>query len=331
MAEQRLPGEFELIARYFAPLAAGAPGALGLADDAALVDVEPGCRLVVTTDALIAGVHFFDSDPPREIAQKALRVNLSDLAGKGARPLGYFLTVALSPAVDARWLESFAAGLAADQASYAVALMGGDTAATPGPTMLSVTALGQVRDGHFLPRGGARAGDRVFVSGTIGDAALGLRVLLGELTGLEAGHGEHLVDRYRLPRPRTTLGPALAHSRAARASIDVSDGLVADLGHIADSSGLGATIRAARVPLSAAARAAVRRDPGLWQAVLAGGDDYELLFAAAPERAAEVAPLAARLDVPVAEIGIMEAGTGVRVLDAEGSEIRLAAAGYRHF
>ncbi len=331
MAEQRLPGEFELIARYFAPLAAAAPGALGLTDDAALVDVAPGCRLVVTADALTAGVHFFDTDPPGAIAQKMLRVNLSDLAAKGARPLGYFMTVALAPSVDAAWLEAFVAGLATDQARYGIALMGGDTTATPGPTTLSVTALGQVRAGAFLPRGGAKAGDLIYVSGTIGDGALGLRVLRGELAGLPSALADRLVERYRLPEPRTELGPALAEAGLASACLDVSDGLVADAGHLAETSRLAALIDAARVPLSAPARAALAVDRGLLPVILAGGDDYELLFTVPPAKAAGLPALASRLGLPLAEIGRMAAGAGVQVIDETGREISLATRGYRHF
>lgn len=330
MAGPRLPGEFELIARYFAPLA-HAPGALGLRDDAALVDVDPGRHLVATTDALVEGVHFLPSDPADRIGRKALRVNLSDLAAKGARPLGYLLTLALSPRVNADWVERLAAGLAADQATYGVSLLGGDTAATPGPTMLSVAALGSVGAGRFLPRGGAADGDRVMVSGTLGDGALGLKALRGGLEHLSGDQRRELIDRYQLPLPRLSLGAALAEEGIASASIDVSDGLVADLGHVAETSGLGARIEAARVPLSPGARTALAADPGLWTDILAGGDDYELLFTAAPGKAAAVAALAERLGLPLTDIGRMKPGPGVRVFAPDGAPMRLAVPGYRHF
>ncbi|MEX2009259.1 MAG: thiamine-phosphate kinase [Dongiaceae bacterium] len=330
MATKRLPPEFELIARYFAPLAAGRPGALGLRDDAALIDVAAGRQLVVTADALVGGVHFLDADPPDLIARKMLRVNLSDLAAMGARPFGYVMTVALPAAIDEPWLASFVAGLAADQAEFDVGLLGGDTAATPGPLTLSVTAFGDVARGAAPPRRGARAGDLVLVSGTLGDAALGLRSLRGQLADLPAVQREFLVDRYRLPRPRVALGLALAESGLATAAIDVSDGLVADLGHICETSGLGAVVEAARLPLSAAA-AACAAQPELLQAVLGGGDDYELLFAAPPDAAAALAALAGRLGLPLTVIGRMIEGAGVRVEDAAGREVRVASAGFRHF
>jgi len=327
----RLPPEFALIARYFAPLAAGRPGALGLSDDAALIDVAAGRQLVVTADALVGGVHFLDADPPDLIARKMLRVNLSDLAAMGARPFGYVMTVALPAAIDEPWLASFVAGLAADQAEFDVGLLGGDTAATPGPLTLSVTAFGDVARGAALLRRGARAGDLVLVSGTLGDAALGLRSLRGQLADLPAARRDFLVDRYRLPRPRIALGGALAAQALATAAIDVSDGLVADLGHICETSGLGAVVEAARLPLSAAAAAACAAQPALLQAVLGGGDDYELLFAAPPDAAAALAALAGRLGLPLTVIGRMTEGAGVRVEDAAGLEVRVASAGFRHF
>jgi thiamine-monophosphate kinase len=326
-----LPGEFELIERFFAPLAASAPGALGLRDDAALIDLPPGQQLVVTADALVAGVHFRDDDPADLVARKALRVNVSDLAAKGARPYAYFLTVAFSPSVDAAWVERFAAGLAADQAEYGLALMGGDTTATPGPTTLSITALGLVRDGLFLRRAGAAAGDQVFVSGTVGDGALGLMVLDGRLKGLGEADRRFLIERYQLPRPRPALGLALATERLASAALDVSDGVAADLGHLAEASNLGAVIEAARLPLSPAARAAVAADPSLWAAIVSGGDDYEIMFTGAPDKAGAVAGLARGLDLALTPIGRMEPGKGVRVLDPAGAVMALERTGYRHF
>jgi thiamine-monophosphate kinase len=326
-----LPGEFELIERFFAPLAASAPGALGLRDDAALIDLPPGHQLVVTADALVAGVHFRDDDPADLVARKALRVNVSDLAAKGARPYAYFLTVAFSPSVDGAWVERFAAGLAADQAEYGLALMGGDTTATPGPTTLSITALGLVRDGLFLRRAGAAAGDQVFVSGTVGDGALGLRVLDGRLKGLSEADRRFLIERYQLPRPRPALGLALATERLASAALDVSDGVAADLGHLAQASNLGAVVEAARLPLSPAARAAVAADPSLWGLIVSGGDDYEIMFTGAPDKAGAVAGLARGLDLALTPIGRMEPGKGVRVLDPAGAVMALERTGYRHF
>jgi len=319
-------GEFGRIARFFAPLAAGAPGALGLTDDAALIDCPPGERLVVTVDAMVEGVHFLSSDPPDLIARKLVRVNLSDLAAMAARPVGYFLTTALPKSHGDDWLAGFAAGLALDQAEFGITLLGGDSVSTPGPVTLTLTAFGRVAVGAEVRRGGARPGDLVFVSGTIGDGALGLDAARGQLDGvLVAEDVAFLADRYRLPRPRVSLGPLL--SGLASAMMDVSDGLAGDLGHICTVSGVAGVIEAARVPLSSAAALL----PDRLATVLTGGDDYELLFTAAPDRQAEILEASEAAGVPVTVIGRIEAGQGVRVLDATGSEIPLDGVGWRHF
>ncbi len=319
--------EFARIARFFAPLAG--PGALGLLDDAALVDAPPGRQLVVTADALVAGVHFLADDPPDLVARKMLRVNLSDLAAMGAAPLGYLMTTALPAACDEAWLAGFAEGLAADQAAFGISLLGGDSVATPGPATLSVTAIGSVPAERAVRRGGAVPGDLIYVSGTIGDAALGLRALRGELAGLDGTQRSFLVDRYHLPQPRLALGEGLVG--VAHAMLDISDGLIGDLNHLCAVSGVSAVLEAARVPLSPAVRAALTRDPALLAPVLGGGDDYELVFTA--PRAAEpaLAALAAALALPITMIGRIEAGSGVRVIDETGRNIALAASGYRHF
>ena len=323
-------GEFELIARYFAPLAASAPGAFGLRNDAATFAPEPGQSVVVTTDAMVEGVHFLSGDPADLVARKLLRVNLSDLAAMGAGPVGYVLTVALPPPVDESWIAAFADGLRADQDEFGIVLLGGDTVRTPGALTLTLTALGQVPAGTALIRSGARAGDLVYVSGTIGDGALGLLALRGELAGCGATERAALADRYHLPRPRLALGQALAAQRLATAALDVSDGLVADLGHIAAESCLAAEIQAPAVPLSAAARAALDRAPGLREAILTGGDDYELLFTVSPAQAAAIVALAGALALPLTRIGAMAAGAGVRAVDEAGAVIPLAKAGWTH-
>lgn len=311
--------EFGRIARFFAPLAAGFPGALGLTDDAALISPRPGRQLVVTTDALVSDIHFRGDDPPDLIARKALRVNLSDLAAMGADPLCYTLVTALSADRGEDWIAALVRGLAADQAEFGIGLAGGDSVRTPGPSMLSVTAIGDLPEGQALRRSGARPGDHVYVSGTIGDGALGLAALRGEIADPEG----FLADRYLLPRPRLALGRAL-RGRAS-AALDISDGLVADFGHIADASGIRIVIEAERVPLSASARAALAADPARLAAILAGGDDYELAFASPEHLPEEIA------GTPVTRIGRVEAGGGVAVLDRRGEEIRLASGGYRHF
>jgi len=311
--------EFGRIARFFAPLAAGFPGALGLTDDAALISPRPGRQLVVTTDALVADIHFRRDDPPDLIARKALRVNLSDLAAMGAEPLCYTLVTALAADRDEAWLEGLVRGLGADQAEFGIALAGGDSVRTPGPSMLSVTAIGDVPSGQALLRSGARAGDHVYVSGTIGDGALGLAALRGEI----ADPAGQLADRYLLPRPRLALGAALRGR--ATAALDISDGLVADLGHIAGTSGIRIVIEAERVPLSVPARAALAADPARLSTILTGGDDYELAFTSPADLTGEIAGIA------VTRIGRVDSGSGVAVLDRRGDEVTLAAGGYRHF
>ncbi len=331
--------EFARIERYFAPLAAGFPGAHALTDDAAEFGLAAGERVVVTTDALVAGVHFVGDEPPGLIARKALRVNLSDLAAKGARPLGYTLAAVLPRAVDDAWLAAFTAGLAADQAEFGVPLIGGDTVATPGPLTLSITALGAL-GGAMVRRAGARPGDRIYVSGTLGDAALGLMALRGRLPGLVADRRAFLIERYRLPRPRLALGRALLGRVSA--GLDVSDGLVADLGHLAACSGVTARVEQDRLPLSDAARDALGADPGaasgLLGAVLAGGDDYELLFTASQENHDIVLQLASAAGTPVTVIGEIAAADGaggvagaVAVRDRAGRDVTPAVGGYRHF
>lgn len=321
------PGEFERIRRYFAPLAG--PGGLGLQDDAALIDCPQGLRLVATADAIVAGVHYLPDDPPDLVARKLLRVNLSDLAAMAARPLYYLLTTALPPALGAEWLEGFARGLAEDQARFGVALLGGDSVATAGPAVLSLTALGEVAPGAEVRRSGARPGDRLWVSGTIGDAFLGLGLLRGAHPDLPEEDRAELVARFRLPEPRTVLGPRL--SGVAHAMLDISDGLVADLGHVCETSGVGAVVEAAALPLSPTARRLAAAEPGLLPRLAAGGDDYELLFAAPPEAEGPIAALSAELGLPLTPVGRIESGAGVRLLDRRGRAIALEGGGYRHF
>jgi thiamine-monophosphate kinase len=318
-------GEFGRIGRYFAPLAG--PGGLGLKDDAALVGCEAGRRLVVTVDAMVAGVHFLPDDPPDLVARKLLRTNLSDLAAMGARPLHYLLTSALPASLGDEWVGRFAAGLGEDQRIFGVDLLGGDSVATSGPATFSLTAIGDVAEGREIRRGGAKPGDLVWVSGTIGDAGLGLAVLKGGHAGLAEAHRQALAARFQLPQPRTTLGPRLVG--LAHAMLDVSDGLLADLGHICEVSGVAATVEAAALPLSEAALAV--GGSGLRVDAATAGDDYELLFAAPPEAEAAIRRVAAEAGVPVTAIGAISAGTGVKLIDAAGQEVAIARAGYRHF
>ena len=288
-------GEDDLIARYFAPLAG--PAGLGLRDDAALMRPPPGEDLVLTADALVAGVHFFADDPAGAIARKALRVNLSDLAAKGARPLGFLMTLALPGDWREAWLEAFAEGLGADASAYDCPLIGGDTVATPGPLMLSVTAIGSVPEGRMARRTGVKPGDRLYVTGTIGDAAIGLRVRQGRGPDIPQADKAFLIERYLTPEPRLELiGAMTAH---ASGGMDVSDGFVGDLTKMLDASGVSARVPIFRLPLSQAARAAIAADPALFEVAATGGDDYELLASATPKSAPAFEAAAAAAGVPL--------------------------------
>lgn len=324
MSKPKPLGEFERIATFFAPLAA--PEALGLTDDAAVMAPTAGCEIVLTTDTMIGGVHFFPDDPPDLIARKLLRVNLSDLAAMGARPRGYLLASAWTRDIADAWIARFAAGLAEDQKQLGAPLFGGDTAATDGPIALTITAIGEVEAGRALRRNAARVGDDVWVSGTIGDAALGLRVRKGDVLGLDARAAADLLARHQLPTPRLALGRALVGR--ARAAIDVSDGLVADLGHICEASGVGAEIMAERVPLSPAARAALAAGTTDLAELATGGDDYELCFTLP---VGEVPPNEAATGIACTKVGRVVAGAGVRLIGAEGGDIPLGRTGFRHF
>lgn len=316
----RAAGEFETIAELFAPLAFGHKAALGLGDDAACLAPPPGCDLVVTADALVAGVHFFASDPPATVARKALRCNLSDLAAKGAKPLGYFLTLALPPDFRGRALQQFARGLGIDGASFGIPLLGGDTTATPGPLTVSIAAIGTVKHGKMLRRDGAKPGDDLWMSGTLGDAAL----------GLHANNSAFLRGRYNRPEPRLALGQKLVG--IASACMDISDGLGADLGHMCKRSKLGAVVELSKLPLSKAAALALKRDPRLLETIVAGGDDYELLFAAPPAKRPAILRAAAATKTKATPIGrFLAKPARVRFVDASGAVQSFARAGFTHF
>jgi thiamine-monophosphate kinase len=322
MARRGRPGEFELIARYFAPLAKGFKGARGLRSDNAFLSADRRHDLVVKTDMVVAGVHFLANEKPEIVAAKALRVCLSDLAAGGARPFTYQLALSLGPKWTEDWVAGFARGLAADQRRYGLALSGGDTTSTPGPTTISITAFGQVPRNKGLGRDGAKAGDELWVSGTIGDGALGLLAARGQLKSA------FLERRYRLPQPRTALGPLLVG--IANATADVSDGLLADAGHIADASGLSVNIERELVPLSAAARGALATREQLWANVLGGGDDYELLISVPPRKGAALQAAAKAAGLKITQIGRFTRGQGVRLTIA-GAEVRAPRKGYVHF
>lgn len=325
MARQEGSAEDRLIARYFKPLAKH-PGAFGFADDAAAITPPPGHDLVLNTDGLIAGVHFFPDDPADGVARKALRVNLSDLAAKGAAPLGFLLSIALPKDFSEAWLADFARGLGEDADAYRCPLLGGDTDSTPGPITIYISALGTLPAGTMVKRSGAKVGDHLFVTGTIGDAALGLRVRRGEL----ADPSGQLVARYRLPQPRVELAEVVrTHASAA---MDVSDGLVADLAKLCRASGVSADVEVARVPLSEAASSALARDSNLIEPILTGGEDYEILCTIALDHVAEFRSDSAKAGISVAEIGsIIGGGAPPRFIDGSGQPLTFTRPGYSHF
>jgi len=322
-------GEDSLIARYFKPLATD-PGAFNLGDDAAILKAS-GDDIVVTTDAVVEGVHFLADDPPDTVARKALRVNLSDLAAKGATPAGFVLTLALRAADDS-WLTPFTRGLGSDVGLFGCPLLGGDTVSTPGPVMISITAFGRVPTGKMVRRSGAKPGDRVVVTGTIGDATLGLDILKGGAAAALADVGAKamLIGRYRVPQPRNALAKAvLDHAHAA---MDVSDGLAGDLAKLCGVSGVSAAIDVPSIPLSAAAAALLAGGTVGIETIVSSGDDYEILCAI-PEDGFEVfAQAAGHAGVSVTSIGTFIAGSSVpRFLDAQGREIALPRLSYSHF
>lgn len=346
--------EFRRIDRFLRPLTRSHPAALELRNDAAFLDLPPGRQLVISSDSLVEGLHYVGDEPPRDIARKALRVNLSDLAGCGAAPLCYSLNLALPCRFDDAWLADFAAGLGADQDEFGLVLIGGDSVVpAAGPAVITLTIFGLVDSGQGLTRAGAASGDDIWVSGSIGDGALGLMVARGEYPpALQSRVRAALRDRYRLPRPRLTLGRAL--SGMATAAMDVSDGLIGDLEHLAEESGLRAELWADYVPLSEAARDAVALLGGIdamRETLLAGGDDYEVLFTAAPEHRQRLADQVSgdrTGGVALSRIGVMrDGGTGgtdgtdgagateatdwrVSVIDSSGRPLPVTRRGFRH-
>ena len=325
--------EDRFIERFFAPLSPMA-GAYNLKDDAAVLTPLAGHKFVVTTDTVVEGVHFFGEDAPGDIAQKALRVNISDLAAKGARPQAYFLNLVLPFKRDEAFIEGFVEGLARDQDEYGILLYGGDTTRTNGPLVISITAIGTIPVGGDLFRGNGRDGDILVVTGTIGDAALGLKLrenaTLADLWGLGLGDKRDLKSRYLLPQPRLGAGPALR--KYARATLDISDGLIADCARLARASGLSAAIQRDAIPLSAPAKKAVASYEGLWETIVSGGDDYEILSAVPPRSVKPFQDEMKKAGLTAHVIGALyngEAGE-VRLFDSEGEPIELGKTGYSH-
>ncbi len=325
-------GEDKLIERFFKPLASH-PGALALSDDAAFITPPSGYDLVLTADTTVAGVHFFADDPPDTIAKKALRVNLSDLAAKGAAPVGALLAISFPDDIDESWIANFSRGLGEDCVAFSCPLIGGDTTKTPGPLSISITAVGKVPSGRMVKRAGAKPGDLVVVSGTIGDAALALllkqRMLSGGLGDLNKPQAAELMRRYRVPEPRLALAPLLCEY--ANAAMDVSDGLVGDLGKLASVSGVSAQIETAKIPLSNPAHDAIAGEADLLSTALTGGDDYEVLAAIPEDRFSAFAEAAGKAGVPVSRIGSFGAGEGVLVLGPDGNLLSFKNTSFSHF
>ncbi len=323
------PGEFELIARYFAPLSG--EGAFGLIDDAALVSVTPGKALAMTQDAIMAGVHFLPDDPPNLIAAKALRVNLSDLAAKGATPAAFSLSLGLHDGWDEAWIAAFAGGLASDCASYGLSLSGGDTFRAPGGPVISITAWGEIDPAAYKSRLGARPGDLLFVTGTIGDGAIGLKVRLGEAGYRDLPAAPILLSLYLAPRPPVRFAPLIA--QFASASMDISDGFVGDLRKMALASGVSMEVHAGNLPFSPQVREALAL-PGAMVAALTGGDDYQILFTVSPARLEAFREAAALQDVTVTQIGHVvpsDAQSPIFIRELKGVDVTASAGSYSHF
>ena len=324
-------GEFDLIDRYFKRPSHGAERgrvALGIGDDCALLSPAPGLQLAISTDMLVEGRHFFANVDPFALGHKALAVNLSDLAACGAKPLAFSLALAL-PRVDEAWLAGFSRGLFSLADAHRCNLIGGDT--TQGPLNICITVYGEVPAGQALLRSGARAGDDVYVSGTVGDARLALEVFRGRLA-VPPQVFEAARARLEQPTPRVALGQALRG--IATSAIDVSDGLLGDLGHVLRQSGVGARIEAAQalqlLAAGACGPAALSTDAQL-ELVFAGGDDYELVFTAPPSSAQSVQAAAAVSGTPVTCIGRIEAEAGLRLVDAQGVLLQRHYASFEHF
>jgi thiamine-monophosphate kinase len=330
MADRGLD-EFALIARHFAPLSRGAPGAFNLTDDVAEISVASQ-GLLVSCDSMIEGVHFLPDDPIEAVARKLLRRNVSDIVAKGARPTGYLLALLWPRRRSTEEIGAFASGLEEDQAIYGISLLGGDTSSTDGPLSATITIFGEPLGRGPVRRAGAGAGDCVFITGTIGDAGLGLASARGLLPGLPDADASWLVGRYRLPQPRSNAARLIAER--ATASIDVSDGLVADAGHLARTSGVRLEIDAARVPVSPAAGRWLALQPdqeAARMALFSAGDDYEALFTAPRAVAAQVIEAAGQLNVPLSLIGICVEGGGVGFRSNDGRILATGTGGWRHF
>ncbi len=332
-------GEFDLISRLFEPLSRSHKGALGLQDDAAILPLREGDERIITTDCVISGVHFHPDDPPQSVAARALGVNVSDLAAMGATPEAYTMSIAIPHGTTTHWLEQYAGHLSQVQDSYHISLIGGDTVSTPGPLSITITAIGHVPVGSALKRSAAKPGDNIYVSGSIGDGALGLKVgpdvTHPDMAGISEASAKFLLNRFRYPQARIILGQALRQSGLIHGCCDISDGLIADLGHICKASGCHAEIDVDLVPLSQAVQSAVKHDPALLQTILTGGDDYELIFTVPVEHKHAIDALIHTTATPISRIGRMisaQDGQNPVILTGQNSQIlsETIQAGFTH-
>ncbi|MBT7731987.1 MAG: thiamine-phosphate kinase [Rhodospirillaceae bacterium] len=323
--------EFDRIKKYFKPLASAERGSLDLLDDAAVLPIGSASELVISTDALVEGIHYVGDEDASLIAQKSLRTNLSDMAAMGATPWAYTLSLILDPLKKCsadQWLDSFVAGLQIDQNKYDVRLIGGDSVVGAGPTVISITIIGKLNNKGPLVRSGALQNDDIYVSGTIGDSAAGLQVIKGSLDFLDLSDQIYLKNRYYLPQPRVALGSALVG--LASAAMDVSDGLIQDMGHLCSASGLAAVVNWPNVPLSPPVITLLESKSISISAIINGGDDYELLFTAPSILRPDIEELSKKTEVPLTRIGYMTEGADVLLMDKENQLISLAGAGFKH-
>jgi len=325
-----IEGEFGLINKYFAPLSKSAPGAANLTDDVAFFEVSAGKVPVVSLDTLVGGVHFFFEDPPRTLAKKLVRVSLSDLAASGAKPLGYFLSLSMPADTDESWVAEFSKGLREDQKEFGISLFGGDTTVTSGPLSLSLTAVGEAVSDRIVRRSGAEPGQSVFVTGTIGDSAIGL-TLIKKMGVREAKlRSPDLVQRYLVPNPRVKLAPILRNY--ATASIDISDGLIGDLAHICKASGVSISVDYSALPISNPAKREIVANSTNKRLVLAGGDDYEIVFCCSPEDSSVVKSKVEEQGIVLTEIGrVTNRGDHYVSVIEGGSIMEIEDTSWRHF
>jgi len=321
-------GEFGFIDRIARRVGAGSGVRLGIGDDCAATVVPPGELLLTTSDLLIEEVHFRRQwTGLRDLGRKSVAVNVSDIAAMGGTPRHLYLGLGIPRQTALEELDAFMDGLLVEAESYGVTLVGGDTCGSPGPLLISITVEGTIPETELVTRDGARPGDAIFVSGTLGDSALALRKLQ-----TDEAPDPYLAQRHHAPRARTGLGRALARARAASAMIDVSDGLLADLGHVLKASGVGARLERETIPLSPPFRRELEKDGGLWDLALAGGEDYELLFTVPSGKQAVLDQVAEEVELPLTRLGsITSPDDGIVVKDRHGRDCRLPNAGFNHF